>query len=153
MEFKLTSPAFSNGMQIPSKYTCDGENISPHLFIHGHPEKTRSLALVMTDQDAPAEFAVHWIVWNISPEVGEIKEHSVPHGAGVGLNGRGKCGYNGPCPQSGVHRYLLRLYALDTKLKLADNVGRLVLEAALESHVLATTELMGTYSRTNEAPL
>jgi len=152
MEFKLTSPAFSNGMQIPSKYTCDGENINPHLIIHGHPEKTKSLALVMTDQDAPAEFAVHWIVWNISPELSEIKEHSVPHGAGVGLNGRGKCGYLGPCPGSGAHRYLLRLYALDTKLKLADNVGRLVLEAALESHILAATELMGTYSRTNEAP-
>jgi Raf kinase inhibitor-like YbhB/YbcL family protein len=153
MEFKLTSPAFSNGMQIPSKYTCDGENISPHLIIHGHPEKTKSLALVMVDQDAPAQFADHWILWNIAPEVSEIKEHSLPHGAGVGLNGRGKCSYNGPCPQSGIHRYLLRLYALNTKLKLEENAGRQELEAALESHILATTELMGTYSRTNEAPL
>ena len=153
MEFKLTSPAFSNGMQIPSKYTCDGENISPHLVIHGAPEKTRSLALILEDQDAPAEQALHWVLWNISPEVREIKEHTAPHGSEVGLNSQRKCAYSGPCPPPGIHRYLFRLYALDLKLKLPAESGREALEAAMELHILATTELTGTYSRTNEAPV
>ena len=153
MEFKLSSPAFSNGMQIPSKYTCDGENINPHLVIHGPPEKTRSLALILEDQDAPAEHAVHWVVYNISPEVREIKEHTVPHGSEAGLNSQEKCAYHGPCPPPGLHRYIFRLYALDLKLKLMAGARKGELEAAMQQHILATAELMGTYSRTNEAPV
>ena len=153
MELRLTSPAFGNGMQIPSKYTCDGENISPHLVIHGLPEKTKSLALVLEDLDAPAEHAIHWVVWNINPEVSELKEHTVPHGSVAGLNSQRKCGYNGPCPPSGIHRYTFRLYALDQKLKLPPESLKQALEAAMELHILASAELMGTYSRTNEAPL
>jgi Raf kinase inhibitor-like YbhB/YbcL family protein len=153
MEFRLSSPAFSNGSQIPSKYTCDGENISPHLVIHGAPQKTKSLALVLEDQDAPAEHAIHWVVWNISPEVPELKEHAVPHGSVAGLNSQRKNAYSGPCPPSGMHRYIFRLYALDTKLKLPEQSGKPELEEAMALHILATAELLGTYSRTNEAPL
>lgn len=153
MEFKLTSPAFNHGSQIPSRYTCDGENLSPHLIIHGVPPHTKSLALLVEDPDAPAGLWIHWVMWNIPPETREIREHTVPMGAEEGYNTRGKSGYAGPCPPSGIHRYFFRLFALDTKLKLAAASDKLMLEAAMESHIIATTELMGSYSRTNEAPL
>jgi Raf kinase inhibitor-like YbhB/YbcL family protein len=152
MGFKLSSPAFNHGSQIPSKYTCDGENISPHLIIHGAPVGTKSLALIMDDPDAPMGTWVHWLVWNISPEIREVKEHTTPHGSGEGLNSKGKTGYAGPCPPSGTHRYFFRLYALDRKLALQAGSKRADLDMAMESHILAVTELMGTYSRTNEAP-
>jgi Raf kinase inhibitor-like YbhB/YbcL family protein len=153
MEFKLTSPAFHHGSQIPSKYTCDGENINPHLVIHGVPERARTLALVMEDPDAPMGLWIHWVVWNIPTETREIREHSAPFGAGEGLNTARKHGYTGPCPPSGTHRYFFRLYALDTRLKLEADSRREELEAAMTGHIVATAELMGTYARTNEAPL
>ena len=153
MEFKMTSPAFSYGAQIPSKYTCDGEDINPHLVIHGVPEKAKSLALVVEDPDAPNGLWVHWVAWNIQPETREIREHAEPFGSGEGLNSWGEIGYGGPCPPSGTHRYFFRLYALDTRLKLAEGSKKAALEEAMAGHILATAELMGTYARTNEAPL
>ena len=153
MEFKLSSPAFNHGMQIPSKYTCDGMNINPHLAIHGVPERAKSLALIMEDPDAPGGTWVHWLLWNIPTETKEIKEHTVPFNAMEGLSSWRKSGYGGPCPPSGSHRYFFRLFALDRKLKLAPDSGKQELETAMEGHILATTELMGTYMRTNEAPL
>lgn len=153
MEFKLTSPAFNHGSQIPSRYTCDGENINPHLIIHGVPANAKSLALLMEDPDAPSGLWIHWVMWNISPEIKEIREHTVPMKAEEGLNTRQESGYDGPCPPSGTHRYFFRLFALDTKVHLAADSDKQTLERAMESHILATTELMGTYSRTNEAPL
>ena len=153
MEFKLSSPAFNFGALIPSRYTCDGENTNPHLTIHGVPVKAKSLALVVEDPDAPSGLWVHWVMWNIPPEIREIREHTVPMGAEEGYNTRGKSGYDGPCPPSGTHRYFFRLFALDTKLKLAEDSDKEMLERAMETHILATAELMGTYSRTNEAPL
>lgn len=152
MEFKLTSPAFSHGSQVPSKYTCDGENINPHLIIHGVPAEAKSLALVMEDPDAPAGLWIHWVMWNIPPETKEIREHTVPNGAAEGHNTRRKAGYTGPCPPSGSHRYFFRLFALDTKLELPADSEKPALEKAMELHILATAELVGTYSRTNEAP-
>ncbi|HEY6009692.1 MAG TPA: YbhB/YbcL family Raf kinase inhibitor-like protein [Geobacteraceae bacterium] len=153
MEFKLTSPAFNHGSQIPSKYTCDGDNINPHLVIHGAPSEARSLALLVEDPDAPAGPRVHWVVWDIAPDTKEIREHTAPFGAGEGINSVRKSGYSGPCPPSGTHRYFFRLFALDTKLKLLAGSGREQLETAMTGHIVATTELMGTYARTNEAPL
>ena len=153
MEFKLTSPAFHHGSQIPSKYTCDGENINPHLVIHGAPEGTRSLALLMEDPDAPSGLWVHWVVWDIPPETKEIREHMVPFGSWEGGNSWGEKGYGGPCPPPGTHRYFFRLYALDNRLKLPDESTKEELETAMAGHILATAELMGTYARTNEAPL
>lgn len=153
MEFKLTSPAFNYGKQIPSKYTCDGENVNPHLIIHGVPAKTKSLALIVEDPDAPAGLWTHWLMWNISPEVKEIKEHTLPYGAQEGVNTNKEVGYDGPCPPSGTHRYFFRLFALDMKLVLEEGAERRELETAMEQHIVATAELMGTYSRTNEAPL
>lgn len=153
MEFTLSSPAFNHGAQIPSKYTCDGENICPHLVIHGVPERTKSLALIMEDPDAPKGLFVHWVMWNIPPETQEIKEHTVPFGAKEGVNTGRQHGYYGPCPPSGSHRYFLRLYALDSKMELKPTAGKEELEAAMQQHTLAVAELMGTYSRTNAAPL
>ena len=153
MEFKLTSPAFNHGSQIPSRYTCDGENINPHLVIHGVPPKAKSLALVVEDPDAPVGLYIHWVMWNISPETKEIREHTPSMGADQGSNSSGKSGYYGPCPPSGTHRYFFRLFALDTKLKLAADSDKGMLETAMGTHILATAELMGTYSRTNEAPV
>jgi Raf kinase inhibitor-like YbhB/YbcL family protein len=153
MEFKLTSPAFNNGTLIPSRYTCDGENINPHLVIHGVPVQAKSLALIVEDPDAPAGLYTHWLLWNIPPETREIREHTVPWGAEEGYNSGNRTGYDGPCPPSGSHRYFFRLYAVDLKLKMEAGSDRQTLERAMEQHILATTELMGTYSRTNEAPL
>lgn len=153
MEFKLTSPAFNHGSQIPSKYTCDGENINPHLVIHGVPERAKSLALLMEDPDAPAGLWVHWVVWDISPETKEIREHTAPNGAWEGVNSGGEQGYTGPCPPPGIHRYFFRLFALDSRLKLPEESTKEELETAMVGHILATAELMGTYARTNEAPL
>lgn len=153
MEFKLSSPAFSNGSQIPSKYTCDGENVNPHLIIHGIPPKTRSLALIVEDPDAPAGLYTHWVMWNVNPELKEIREHTVPHGALEGINTSGEAGYTGPCPPSGTHRYFFRVFALDARITLSENSDRGALESAMEQHVIATAELMGTYSRTNEGPV
>ena len=153
MEFKLTSPAFSYGSQIPSRYTCDGENINPHLIIHGVPAKAKSLALLVEDPDAPAGNWIHWVMWNIPPETKEIREHTVPMGAEEGYNTGRESGYDGPCPPSGTHRYFFRLFSLDTKLKLAATTDKDMLETAMATHILATAELMGTYSRTNEGPV
>jgi Raf kinase inhibitor-like YbhB/YbcL family protein len=153
MEFKLTSPAFNHGSQIPSKYTCDGDNINPHLVIHGVPPTAKSLALIVEDPDAPTGLWTHWVIWNISPELKEIREHVIPNGAQEGVNTRGEVGYYGPCPPSGSHRYFFRLFALDMKITLSEGAGRRALDTAMEQHVVATAELMGTYSRTNEAPV
>lgn len=153
MQFKLTSPAFSQGSQIPSRYTCDGDNINPFLAVHGVPAAAKSLALIVDDPDAPNGTWTHWLLWNIPPETREIKEHSAPWGCEQGYNSRNKIGYDGPCPPSGMHRYFFRLYALDLKLKIDPEATREELEAAMAQHVIATAELMGTYARSNEAPI
>ena len=153
MEFKLTSPAFHHGSQIPSRYTCDGENINPHLVIQGAPPATKSLSLIMEDPDAPAGTWVHWLAWEISPETREIREHTTPFGSRQGLNSWEETGYGGPCPPSGSHRYYFRLFALDIRLKIPESSTRDELERAMEGHVLAMAELMGTYARSNQAPL
>jgi Raf kinase inhibitor-like YbhB/YbcL family protein len=154
MEFKLSSPAFNDGGQIPSRYTCDGDNINPHLVIHGTPPAAKSLALIVDDPDAPGGTWVHWIVWNMEPETREIREGSTggPK-TGEGTNSWVEKGYGGPCPPSGTHRYFFRLHALDMKLPLEEGATRGELERAMEGHILAVAELMGTYMRTAEGPL
>lgn len=153
MEFKLTCPAFHHGSQIPSRYTCDGDDINPYLVIQGAPAAAKSLALIMDDPDAPGGTWVHWLLWDISPEIKEIREHTAPFGAKEGVNSWDRSGYGGPCPPSGTHRYFFRLFALDIRPKIAGSAVREELERAMEGHILATTELMGTYSRTNQAPM
>jgi Raf kinase inhibitor-like YbhB/YbcL family protein len=144
-ELVVRSPAFENNKLIPSKYTCDGENVNPPLAIEGVPKKTKSLAIIVEDPDAPAGLWIHWVVWNIQP-TNLIQEKSVPGTEGLGTSK--KHGYHGPCPPSGTHRYFFKVYALDTKLNLGAFAEKKDLENAIQSHILAQGELMGLYRRT-----
>jgi hypothetical protein len=143
-ELIITSPAFENNKFIPTKYTCDGEDVNPPLDIKGIPEETKSLVLIIDDPDAPMGTWDHWIVWNI-PSTNKIEENTVP---GVeGLNDFRKHSYGGPCPPSGTHRYFFKVYALDTKLALGSNSRKKDVEMAMKGHILAKGELVGLYSR------
>ena len=146
MTMALTSPAFNEGGPIPSKFTCDGEDISPELDWFGTPEGTVSLALIMDDPDAPMGTWVHWVLYNLPMDLSGLREGMT----GVGLDGTNswnRTGYGGPCPPSGTHRYYFKLYALDTNLDLAPRPNKEALLAAMEDHILGQAELMGTYGR------
>lgn len=152
MKFQITSSAFKDGEMIPSKYTCDGENISPPLNWNGIPDGTKSLALINDDPDAPVGDWVHWIVFNIPPETIELKEAAsnkklLPAGSVEGLNDWNKIGYGGPCPPSGVHRYFFKLYALDNLLSLKEGATKRQLLDAMKGHILAEAQLIGKYQR------
>ena len=140
----VTSPAFENNGFIPSKYTCDGDNINPVLLIEGAPEATQSLALIVDDPDAPMGTWDHWIVWNISPTE-KIEENSVP--GTEGLNSFRRHSYGGPCPPFGTHRYFFKVYALDTRLAIEPNSKKKDVEKAIEGHILAKGEIVGLYKR------
>jgi len=146
---KLTSSAFENEGIIPSKYTCEGENINPPLSISEIPENVKSLVLIMYDPDAPGGIWDHWIVVNISPNIKNIEENSVPSGSDQGTNSWGKNDYGGPCPPSGKHRYFFKLYALDTTIDLAIGGEKDVIEKSMESHVIEKAELIGIYEKKN----
>src|SRR5919198_5718311 len=143
---KVTSSAFQEGGNIPSKFTCDGSDTSPPLQIAEVPSGAKSLALVVDDPDAPSGLFTHWMVWNISPQTGTVGEGSVPKGV-QGTNDFGKSGYGGPCPPSGTHRYYFKIFALDRELDLPFGARRGQLDAAMKGHVVAQGELMGRYSR------
>ena len=143
----ITSPAFVHSMAIPARYTCDGQDINPPLIINAVPDGARSLALIVDDPDAPVGTWVHWLVWNISPQTREIKESSLLVGAVQGLNDWKRNRYGGPCPPSGTHRYFFKLYALDIILNLAPSTNKTALERAMQGHIIAQGELMGTYRR------
>jgi len=142
---KLSSPAFTS--EIPAAYTCDGQNVNPPLTISEVPAETKSLALIMDDPDAPRGDWVHWLMWNIDPATTKISENSVPSSAIQGTTDFGTAAWGGPCPPSGTHRYVFKLYALDTPLNLAPSAKKSDLEAAMQGHVLEQTEFVSTYSR------
>ncbi|MDX5423554.1 MAG: YbhB/YbcL family Raf kinase inhibitor-like protein [Hymenobacteraceae bacterium] len=143
-DLQLTSTAFKNGEEIPVRYTCDGENISPPFDIAHLPRDTESLALIVEDPDAPRGTWTHWLVWDIAP-TDKIEEGSIP--GTEGTNDFGKTHYGGPCPPSGTHRYYFKLYALDKMLGVKEGAGRQSFMKAAATHVLGTAEIMGTYSR------
>ena len=143
----ITSPAFKDGEKIPSKYTCDGENINPELNIEGIPEGTKSLVLIVDDPDAPMGNFLHWLVFNIPPETKLIEENSIPQEAKLGKNDFGKTSYGGPCPPYGQHRYYFKLYALDTVLDLENGATLNEVKSAMRNHILAEAELLGLYQR------
>jgi len=145
--FTLTSPAFAAGKPIPPRFTADGADVSPPLTIGDPPPGTASFALIMDDPDAPMGTWVHWVVWNIPAATREIPEGRLPSGAVEGRNSWHRTGYGGPAPPSGTHRYFFKLYALDITLDLPAATGKAELLRAMEGHVLAKAELMGTYSR------
>jgi len=145
-KMKITSSAFQQGGNIPSKFTCDGSNTSPALQISGIPAEAKTLVLIVDDPDAPSGLFTHWVVWNISPQMSTVAEGSTPKGV-QGTNDFGKSGYGGPCPPSGMHRYYFKIFALDRELDLAASAKRGQLDAAMKGHVVAQGELMGRYSR------
>jgi Raf kinase inhibitor-like YbhB/YbcL family protein len=144
---KISSPAFENGGEIPKKYTCDGANVNPPLKIENVPSNTKSLALVFDDIDAPRGTYVHWILWNIDPSVKEIKENSVPERVVQGVNDFKKLNYGGPCPPRRAHKYVFKIYALDTLLNLNPNLTKKDLEKVMEGHIISWAQLTGLYNR------
>ena len=156
MTLTLTSTTFTAGGEIPSKYTCEGLDISPELAWRGTPAATRSLALIVDDPDAPDPAApkttwVHWLLYNLPPDAHELPEaitHGhLPHGTLEGLNDWKRTGYGGPCPPIGRHRYFHKLYALDSVLTGLGTPNKAALEAAMHGHVIAQAELIGTYQK------
>jgi Raf kinase inhibitor-like YbhB/YbcL family protein len=142
---EISSAAFEAGGAIPSRHSCDGENVSPPLSFAGVPAGTRSLALVVDDPDAPVGTFIHWLAWGIDPDSDGLGEgQAAPR---EGRNGFGTTGYAGPCPPRGRHRYFFRLFALDAELDLEPGADRKQLESALDDHVLESAELLGTYER------
>lgn len=142
---KISSPAFGEGMDLPDKYTCKGENINPPLIIENVPKAAKSLVLVVEDPGAPAGVFTHWLVWNISPGVKQIAENSVPRNGIVGTNDFGNQKYNGPCPPSGSHRYFFRVYVLDAVLNLSGGVRRSVLNGEIKNHIIDRIEMVAIY--------
>jgi Raf kinase inhibitor-like YbhB/YbcL family protein len=148
----LESPAFPVNGSIPTKYTCDGGNLSPPLRWDAPPAGTASFALVVEDLDAPGGRFLHWLVYNLPAELRQLPEALPPQptvsGGGIQENNDfGKLGYSGPCPPGGTHRYVFRLYALDRSLNLPRGTTEEQLLAAMEGHILARAELSGQYSR------
>jgi len=150
---QLTSVAFTEGGPIPAKYTCDGKNVSPPLKWSGVPENAKALVLIVDDPDAPSGTWVHWVLYGLPPTATALAEdvtqsQYTPAGARHGLNDFRRLGYGGPCPPPGKpHRYFFKLYALDAALDLKPGLTNKDVERAIEQHVLAQAQLMGTYKR------
>lgn len=147
----IRSPAFQHEQAIPSKYTCDGEDISPPLAIDGVPEGAVSLVLLMEDPDVPTTIREdgmwdHWVLFNIPPKTTRIGEGETPEGM-AGSTTNGSATYGGPCPPDGKHRYYFRVFALDTMLRLPLGASKKDIQHAMEGHIVAQGELMGTYAR------
>lgn len=155
MTLQITSTAFSDNGAIPALYTCDGKDISPPLAWTGIPDGAQSLALIVDDPDAPDPAApqrtwVHWVLYNIPPDatgLGEGAKKDLPEGTLDGLNDWKRTGYGGPCPPIGRHRYFFKLYALDTLLPDLKQPTKAALEKAMQGHILAQAQIMGTYQR------
>jgi Raf kinase inhibitor-like YbhB/YbcL family protein len=154
MTLSITSPAFGHGGPIPTEYTCEGRDISPELDWSGVPDATRSLVLIVDDPDAPDPNApkmtwVHWLMYNIPPDVTMLGKGvaagDLPTGVLHGLNDWKRTGYGGPCPPIGRHRYFHKLYALDTVLPDLKRPTKDALEQAMAGHILGQAELVGTY--------
>ncbi len=146
---QLTSGAFFNNGNIPDKYTCDGENISPPLEILQVPAEAKSLVLIMEDPDSlksTGKIWDHWVLFNIPTDVFEIEEGEAPDGA-KGMNSFGNLGYGGACPADGEHSYIFKLYALDKELDLKDGASKEEVKELMKDHILETAELIGNYSR------
>ena len=162
MSIEVTSTALRNGHPIPQKYTADGQNLSPPLSWGEPPAGTRSLALIVDDPDAPDPAAprrtwVHWVVHDIPASATELPEDAgargLPSGARVGKNDWSKARYGGPCPPIGRHRYFFKLYALDQMLSDQHDPKKAALEKAMQGHVLAQAELVGSYQTHTRADL
>nr|VFK42153.1 MAG: hypothetical protein BECKTC1821E_GA0114239_10176 [Candidatus Kentron sp. TC]VFK58731.1 MAG: hypothetical protein BECKTC1821F_GA0114240_10268 [Candidatus Kentron sp. TC] len=156
MTFSLQSEAFAHLEEIPGKYTCEGEDVSPPLQWQDMPPEAKSLVLIVDDPDAPDPDApkmtwVHWVLYNLPPDANGLPEavdsNRLPPGTREGSNDWGRVGYGGPCPPIGRHRYFHKLYALDVMLDDLDEPDKAELEAVMEGHIIANVELVGTYRK------
>jgi Raf kinase inhibitor-like YbhB/YbcL family protein len=153
MRIQVNSTAFAQGQPIPSRHAYDQEDISPDLQWSGVPSTAKSLALICDDPDAPVGTWVHWVIYDLAPSMtglpeGTPKAMALDNGARQGMNDYKKVGYGGPCPPPGKpHRYFFKVYALDIKPDLTAGMTKKDLLKAMEGHVLAEGELMGTYQR------
>lgn len=155
-KFSLSSPSFAHEKEIPSRFTCEGADVSPELRWSGVPEGTRSFALIVDDPDAPDPAApkrtwVHWVLHDIPATASSLAEgagaHGLPAGTRVGKNDWNKTAWGGPCPPIGRHRYFFKLYALDRALGDLHHPTKAQVEAAMRGHVLGQAVLMGTYQK------
>jgi Raf kinase inhibitor-like YbhB/YbcL family protein len=141
----LRSSAFEDGGTIPSRYTCDGENVSPGLAWEDPPDGTAALVLIVDDPDAGG-FA-HWILTDIPQDLGELPEGQGDAIGAPGRNDFGRTGWGGPCPPSGEHRYVFNLYAVSEQLSLGSGVDADAVRGAMEGKILAQGTLTGRYTR------
>lgn len=150
MMIKLSSSAFQDGDMIPALYTCDGSNVSPPLAWTNVPDKTKTLALVCDDPDAPNKTWVHWVIYNLPANTKELAANistdaTLTNGARQGTNDFKKIGYGGPCPPSGTHRYYFKIYALNAELNLSPGASKDDLLKAMYGHIIDQGQLMGRY--------
>jgi Raf kinase inhibitor-like YbhB/YbcL family protein len=152
MTLSLSSTAFAAGQPIPAPYSCKGGDVSPPLAWNNSPAGTKSFALIVDDPDAPMGTWVHWVLFNVPAATNSLPE-AIPagtqlaDGSAQGRNSSGNSGYNGPCPPSGTHRYFFKLYALDATLTLPSGADKGRLLEAMQGHILAQGELMGTFTK------
>lgn len=156
MSLILTAADFHPGGSIPAVHTCDGADTSPALSWTGVPAGTKSLVLIIDDPDAPDPAApkmtwVHWVLYNLPPQANglpaAVQTSNLPPGTLSGMNDFKKSTYGGPCPPAGRHRYFHKLYALDIVLPDLGHPTKTQVEQAMQHHVLAHSELIGTYQR------
>ena len=156
MTLSITSEVFTNGGDIPARYTCQGKDIAPPLQWTEVPGNAKSLVLIVDDPDAPDPEAprmiwVHWVLYNIPPEAAGLPEGAtsadLPSGTLEGLNDWKRTGYGGPCPPIGRHRYFHKLYALDTLLPDLKKPTKAAVESAMKGHVIGHAEWVGTYDK------
>jgi Raf kinase inhibitor-like YbhB/YbcL family protein len=145
----ISSAAFGHKQPIPKKYTCEGENANPPLAFSGQPQGTVSLALIVNDPDAPSGTYTHWLVYNMPASASSIGENSLPPGSLQGVSSAGHMRYDGPCPPSGNHRYVFKLYALNVALEIGAGASRQTVESAMRGHILGRAELIGMYQKAN----
>jgi Raf kinase inhibitor-like YbhB/YbcL family protein len=150
---KVTSTAFQDGARMPIPYTCNGLNISPPIAWTGAPGGTESFALICDDPDAGyGKVFAHWVVYNIPKDTTSLPEKmptdiQLQNGTIQGLNDFKKLGYRGPCPPMGVHRYVFKVYALNTTLLVLGTIDKAKLEDAMKGHILAQGQIIGTFKR------
>lgn len=154
MALKISSSVFDDGGEIPARFTCQGTDVSPPLAFSGVPAEAQSLVLIVDDPDAPDPAApkmtyVHWVIYDLPPDTNGFPEgmKALPAGAKGGINDFKRTRYGGPCPPIGRHRYFFKLYALDTKLDGLDNPTKDDVLAAMQGHVIAEAQIIGTYQK------
>ncbi len=157
MGFRLVSPSFKDGDMMDSRFTCDGDNVSPTLRWAEVPEGTISLAFLCDDPDAPGGTFNHWILYNVPPIPAELREgvpalKTLPNNVYQGVNSFGSMGYGGPCPPSGTHRYIFTVFALSKLLDLDPGASKRQVENAIQNRILGKAQLMGKYSRPTVRP-